>query len=85
MSMPRPRLLPENGRMEQPEDADDIHEIARTMIKHYGSDAPSLMETRACNCRRHGEPASAAFWLRVAAEAKKLQASEPWARSEPSR
>lgn len=54
---------------------DEIREIARIMLRQYGELAVRLMETRARNCARYGEPDSAAFWQSVGEEVSKLAAS----------
>ena len=54
---------------------DEIREIARLMLRQYGELAVRLMETRARNCARYGEPDSAAFWQNVREEVSKLAAS----------
>jgi hypothetical protein len=53
----------------------EIREIARDMLRQYGELAVRLMETRARNCARYGEPNSAAFWQNVGEEVSKLAAS----------
>jgi hypothetical protein len=54
---------------------DEIREIARLMLKQYGALAVRLMQTRARNCARHGEPESASFWQNVGEEVSKLARS----------
>lgn len=51
----------------------DVPEIARTMIRHYGDRAAELMEDRVRNCRRLNELASADFWDLVGQEVLKMQ------------
>jgi hypothetical protein len=46
----------------------DVPHVARTMLRHYGDRAAELMQDRSRNCRRHGDPGSAAFWERVRLE-----------------
>jgi hypothetical protein len=53
---------------------DDVREIARIMLRQYGTLAVRLMETRSRNCVRHGELASAVFWHNVGEEVSKLAA-----------
>lgn len=52
---------------------DDVAEVARTMLRHYGERAHELMQDRARNCRRHDEQASAAYWDGVAQEVRRIR------------
>jgi hypothetical protein len=46
---------------------DDLHEVARAMIRGFGSDAPAILRMRVDNHRRHGALADAEYWHRVGA------------------
>jgi hypothetical protein len=52
---------------------DDVAEVARAMLRHYGERAHELMQDRARNCRRHDELASAAYWDGVAQEVRRIR------------
>ena len=54
---------------------DDVAEVARTMLRHYGDRAHELMQDRSRNCRRHDELASAAYWDGVAQEVRRIRGS----------
>ncbi len=56
---------------------DDIHAIARVMIRHYGDAAGELMERRAVTCRRYGDGDTALFWEFVAQEVARLRTAPP--------
>jgi len=43
-----------------------VREMARIAIRHYGSDAPGIMERRVVDQIRHGDAETAEFWSRVA-------------------
>jgi hypothetical protein len=52
---------------------DDVAEVARTMLRHYGERAHELMQDRSRNCRRHDELASADYWDGVAQEVRRIR------------
>ena len=59
------------------DDTADVAEVAQTMLRHYGERAHELMQDRSRNCRRHDEPASAAFWDLVAQEVRRINTAVP--------